>query len=47
MPKDREKVLRGQVAKRTRDILRQIAMEHEILIVLGEIAVGQPDSLES
>ena len=32
-------VLRGQVAKRTRDILRQVAMEHEIHIISGKIAL--------
>jgi len=39
IPKYRKRVLRGQVAKRTRDILRQVAMEHEIHIISGKIAV--------
>ena len=39
IPKYRKMVLRGQVAKRTRDILRQVAMEHEIHIISGKIAL--------
>ena len=38
VPKYRKRVLTGQVAIRTRDILRQIAMEHEIEIISGKIA---------
>ena len=38
VPKYRKKVLTGQVAIRVRDILRQIAMEHEVVIISGKIA---------
>ena len=38
VPKYRKRVLTGQVAIRVRDILRQIAMEHEIDIISGKIA---------
>jgi len=39
VPKYRKRVLTGQVAIRTRDILRQIAMEHEIEVISGKVAV--------
>ena len=39
IPKYRKRVLMGMVAIRARDILRQIAMEHEIEIISGKIAV--------
>ena len=39
IPKYRKKVLKGQVAIRTRDLLRQIAMEHEIHVISGKVAV--------
>ena len=38
VPKYRKKVLTGEVAIRARDILRQIAMEHEIDIVSGKVS---------
>ncbi len=38
VPKYRKRVLTGQVAIRVRDVLRQIAMEHEIEIISGKIA---------
>ena len=38
VPKYRKKVLSGEVALRVRDLLRQIAMEHEIAIVSGKVA---------
>ena len=38
IPKYRKKVLTGQVAIRARDILRQIAMEHELDIISGKIS---------
>lgn len=38
IPKYRKTVLTGQVAIRTRDILRQIAMEHEIEIITGKVS---------
>ena len=38
IPKYRKKVLTGQVAIRTRDLLRQIAMEHELGIRSGKVA---------
>ncbi len=37
IPKYRKKVLTGAVAIRARDILRQIAMEHEIDIITGKV----------
>ena len=38
IPKYRKKVLTGQVAIRTRDILRQISMEHELDIISGKVS---------
>ena len=38
VPKYRKRVLIGQVAMRVRDILRQIAMEHEIEVISGKVA---------
>jgi putative transposase len=38
IPKYRKKVLTGPVAIRTRDILRQIAIEREIEIISGKVA---------
>jgi putative transposase len=38
IPKYRKKVLTGEVAVRTRDILRRIAMEHELDIISGKVA---------
>ena len=38
IPKYRKSVLSGPVAIRARDILRQIAMEHELDIISGKIA---------
>ena len=38
IPKYRKKVLTGEVAIRTRDILRQIALEHEIEIISGKVS---------
>ncbi len=38
IPKYRKKALIGPVAVRTRDILRQIAFEHEIEIITGKVA---------
>ncbi len=38
IPKYRKRVLTGQVAIRTRDILRQIAVEHEIDIITGKVS---------
>jgi putative transposase len=38
IPKYRKKILQGEVATRARDLLRQIAMEHELTIVSGKIA---------
>lgn len=36
--KYQKKVLTGQVALRVRDLIRQIAMEHEITILSGKVA---------
>lgn len=38
VPKYRKKVLTGQVAVRVRDLIRQIAMEHELSIISGKVA---------
>ena len=38
IPKYRKKVLTGEVALRVRDVIRQIAMEHEITILTGKVA---------
>ena len=40
IPKYRKPVLRGEVAVRTRDILRQIAAEHELEIITGKVAAN-------
>jgi putative transposase len=37
IPKYRKRVLTGQVAIRARDILRQIAIEHELDIIISKI----------
>ena len=34
----RRRILTGQVAIRTKDVLKQIAMEHEIPIIAGKIS---------
>jgi len=39
VPKYRKRVLAGQVAVRARDILRQIAAEHELDIITGKVSV--------
>ena len=38
IPKYRKKVLTGEVALRVRDLIRQIAMEHELTILSGKVA---------
>jgi putative transposase len=38
IPKYRKRVLTGPVALRARDLLRQIALEHEIEIITGKVA---------
>ena len=38
IPKYRKRVLTGQVAVRARDLLRQIALEHELDVISGKIA---------
>ncbi len=38
IPKYRKKILTGPVAIRARDVLRQIAFEHEIDIITGKVA---------
>ena len=38
IPKYRKKVLTGEVALRVRDLIRQIALEHELAIVSGKVA---------
>jgi len=38
IPKYRKKVLMGPVAIRARDVLRHIAMEHELDIITGKVA---------
>ena len=38
IPKYRKRVLTGQVAIRVRDVLRQIATEHEVEIITGKVA---------
>ena len=38
VPKYRKRVLTGQVAIRARDVIRQVAVEHEIDIITGKIA---------
>ena len=38
IPKYRKKLLIGPVAVRVRDLIRQIAMEHELHIISGKVA---------
>jgi putative transposase len=38
VPKYRKKVLTGEVAIRARDLLKQIAMEHELEVISGKVA---------
>ena len=38
IPKYRKRVLTGQTAERTRDLLRQICAEHEVHIISGKVA---------
>jgi putative transposase len=38
IPKYRKAVLTGEVAIRVRDLIRQIAMEHELEIISGKVA---------
>ena len=38
IPKYRKRALTGQVAVRARDVLRQIAIEHEIELISGKVA---------
>ena len=38
IPKYRKKVMTGEVAIRVRDLIRQIAMEHELQIISGKVA---------
>ena len=38
IPKYRKAVLTGEIAIRVRDLLRQIAAEHEVEIVSGKVA---------
>ena len=38
IPKYRKKVLTGEIAIRVRDLIRQIAMEHEIAILSGKVS---------
>ena len=38
VPKYRRQVLTGEVAVRVRDLIRQIAMEHELTIISGKVA---------
>jgi len=37
VPKYRKRVLTGEVAIRVRDLIRQIAMEHEITVLSGKV----------
>lgn len=39
VPKYRKRVLSGQVAHRVRDVIRQIAMEHELVLVHRKVAI--------
>jgi len=40
IPKYRKRVLTGDVAVRARDILRQIAIEHELEIITGKVSAN-------
>ena len=45
IPKYRKRALTGPVAIRARDILRQIALEHELEIITGKVAVDHVHSV--
>ena len=47
IPKYRKKVLTGDVAKRARELLRQIAAENELEIISGKIAADHVHMFES
>jgi len=47
IPKYRKHVLRGEVAVRTRDLLRQIAAEHKIEIITGKVSADHVHMLMS
>ena len=38
IPKYRKRILIGEVAVRVRDVIRQIASEHELIIISGKVA---------
>lgn len=38
MPKYRKRVLLGKAAERTRDLLRQVCLEHEVDIISGKVS---------
>ena len=38
IPKYRKRVLTGEVAVRVRDLIRQIALEHELVVLSGKVA---------
>lgn len=38
IPKYRKKVMTGEVAVRVRDVIRQVALEHELQIISGKVA---------
>ncbi len=40
IPKYRKRVLTGDVAVRARDILRQVALEHDLEIITGKVSIN-------
>ena len=47
IPKYRKQVLTGEVALRARDLIRQIAAEHELEIISGKVARDHPGRAQS
>ena len=47
VPKYRKKVLTGEVAIRVRDLLKQIAIEHELEVISGKVATDNVHMLIS
>ena len=38
IPKYRKKILKGEIALRVRDLIRQIAIQHEVSVLSGKVA---------
>lgn len=47
IPKYRKRVLIGQIAVEVRELLRQVAMENEIQIISGKVAVDHTHTVST